>query len=160
MTNAIEVTKREMYTDLKRVGGMVGTTHLFKTFEASLEAHLEALRQEDSAKAARIGELYSTVRQWQDLHAELQAKFEEQQEELNNAQMLSRSYARQLAGTKESPALMTVLGALMDAQRIMTDWLVPDGVRARDTVKALLPVLDNENLALAIREFEKTKTGE
>lgn len=158
MTNTIEVTKREMYTDLKRVGGMVGTTHLFKTFEASLEAHLEALRQEDAAKAARIGELYSTAQQWQDLHAELQTKFEDQQEALNKAQMLSRSYARQLAGTEESPAVMAILGALVDAQRIMTDWLVPDGVRARDTVKALLPVLDNQALVLAMREFEQPKS--
>lgn len=41
-----EELKREMYYDLKRVGGMVGETHLYKTFEESLEAYLEALRQD------------------------------------------------------------------------------------------------------------------
>lgn len=46
MTNAIEQTKREMYTDLKRFESMVGSTHLFKTFQDSLEAHLEELRKE------------------------------------------------------------------------------------------------------------------
>ena len=164
MTNAIEVTKRKLFMYVGHCKAAMRAKHIpgasFPAMEESLEAHLEALRQEDAAKAARIGELYSTVKQWQDLHAELQAKFEEQQEELNKAQMLNRSYARQLAGTEESPALMTILGALVDAQRIMTDWLVPDGVRARDTVKALLPVLDNQALVLAMREFEQPKTGE
>lgn len=164
MTNAIEDTKRKMCLYIKHVTNCISGNQVpnssFPALEQALESHLEALRQEDAAKAARIGELYSTVQQWQDLHAELQSKFEEQQEALNKAQMLNRSYARQLAGTEESPALMTILGALVDAQRIMTDWLVPDGVRARDTVKALLPVLDNQALVLAMREFEQPKTGE
>lgn len=171
MTNAIEVTKRAMQECQKEMLNdpyMDGCSQRyyrlsdikFGVFENAYEAHLEALRQEDAAKAARIGELYSTVQQWQDLHAELQAKFEEKQEVLTKADMLNRSYARQLDGAEQGQALMTVLGALVDAQRIMTDWLVPDGVRARDTVKALLPVLDNEKLVLAMREFEKTKTGE
>jgi chromosome segregation ATPase len=46
MTNAIEQTKRQMYTDLKRFEHMVGSTHLFKTFQDSLEAHLEEQRKE------------------------------------------------------------------------------------------------------------------
>lgn len=69
MTNAIEQTKREMYTDLKRFESMVGPTHLFKTFQDSLEAHLEELRKDSAASQARIGELYSEVQQWKDIAA-------------------------------------------------------------------------------------------
>lgn len=48
MTNAIEQTKHQMYVDLKRFEHMVGSTHLFKTFQDSLEAHLEELRKANS----------------------------------------------------------------------------------------------------------------
>lgn len=44
MTTEIEKTKRQMYADLKRFESMVGSTHLFKNFQDSLEDHLEALR--------------------------------------------------------------------------------------------------------------------
>lgn len=210
MTNAIEVTKREMCLYIKHVKNCISGNHvpyssfpsLEKTLEAHLEAHLEALRQEteglrgdvrtaesahDTVEAmsrlamSRIGEMTQERRdllakydalgkdadqRFRDLQAaeEANAKLQEiiriSGEELRNAQMLNRSYARQLAGAEGGPELMTVLGALVDAQRIMTDWLVPDGVRARDTVKALIPVLDNQVLVLAMRSFEKTKTGE
>jgi uncharacterized coiled-coil DUF342 family protein len=46
MTKTTEELKREMYKDLKRVGSMVSTTHLFKTFEESLEEYLEELRKD------------------------------------------------------------------------------------------------------------------
>lgn len=45
MTTEIENTRHQMYTDLKRFQSMVGSTHLFKTFQDSLEAHLEELRK-------------------------------------------------------------------------------------------------------------------
>lgn len=44
MTTEIEKTRHQMYADLKRFETMVGSTHLFKTFQDSLEAHLEELR--------------------------------------------------------------------------------------------------------------------
>lgn len=57
---------------------------------------------------------------------------------------------------KEANALMIVLGALVDAQRIVTDWLVPDGIKAKKAMSKLVPVFDNEPLVLAMQTFEKT----
>jgi len=51
-------------------------------------------------------------------------------------------------------ALMIILGALVDSQRIVTDWLVPDGIRAKKAMSKLVAVLDNERLVLAMRSFE------
>jgi hypothetical protein len=57
MTNAIEQTKRDMYNDLKRFEHMVGSTHLFKTFQDSLEDHLEELRKENAMSLAMAGSM-------------------------------------------------------------------------------------------------------
>ena len=157
MTNAIEVTKREMFDRLAKVkkenARVAGPKYQMAGLESAIEYHLEALRQEIEGLR---GDVKSAEHEVERQRVALNVAGDE----LRRAQSLNRSYARQLAGTQESPALMTVLGALVDAQRIMTDWLVPDGVRARDTVKALLPVLDNQVLVLAMREFEQPKTGE
>lgn len=55
----------------------------------------------------------------------------------------------------EASALMIVLGALVDSQRIITDWLIPDGIKAKKAMKMLLPVLDNEDLCTAQKVFER-----
>lgn len=116
----------------------------------ALCAHLEALNE-------KITGLCNDVKRAEQEFEKKDAALKIAGEELRAAQEKASSFARQLAGTEEGPALMTILGALVDAQRIMTYWLVPDGVRARDTVKALLPVLDNQALVLAMREFEKPR---
>lgn len=51
MTTEIEKTNRQMYADLKRFESMVGSTHLFKNLQDSLEAHLEELRKANSGLA-------------------------------------------------------------------------------------------------------------
>lgn len=171
MTNAIEVTKRAMQSAQKEMlndkyHDPFDNLHYrlndkkFGVFEQAYEAHLECLRQEIEGLRddVKLAERNYELRGF-DLE-DKKSLLITAGDELRRAQSLNRSYARQLAGTEESPALMTILGALVNAQRIMTDWLVPDGVRARDTVKALLPVLDSEILVLAMRSFEKTKTGE
>ncbi len=56
----------------------------------------------------------------------------------------------------DTKALMIVLGALVDAQRIVTDWLVPDGIKAKKAMAKLLPVLDNQILVGAQKVFEVT----
>lgn len=57
MTTEIEKTKRQMYADLKRFEHMVGSTHLFKTLQDSLEAHLEELRKENALSLAMAGSM-------------------------------------------------------------------------------------------------------
>lgn len=54
----IENTRRQMYVDLKRFETMVGSTHLFKTLEDSLEAHLEELRKAMKARED-VGQAFS-----------------------------------------------------------------------------------------------------
>lgn len=148
----------------------------FGVFEQAYEAHLECLRQEieglrgdvRTAESAweEMNRMHEALGQTADqrfrdlqLAEEASAKLQEiiriSGEELRHAQMLNRSYARQLAGTEESPALMTILGALIDAQRIMADWIHPDGIRARRAMEKMTGALDNEALVLAMREFEK-----
>lgn len=55
----------------------------------------------------------------------------------------------------DAKALMIVLGALVDAQRIVTDYLVPDGIRAKRAMEKLIPFLDNKDLVKAQKVFEK-----
>lgn len=180
MTNATEVTKRKLFMYVAHCKAAMREQHIpnasFPVMEESLEAHLEALRQEieglygdvRSAEAAHdalvvkyealgqtADERFRDLQLAEEANTKLQEIIRISGDELRHAQMLSRSYARQLVGTEESSPVMTILGALVDAQRIMTDYLVPDGVRARDTVKALLPVLDNQTLVLAMRELEQ-----
>jgi hypothetical protein len=49
---------------------------------------------------------------------------------------------------------MIVLGALVDAQRIVTDWLVPGGIKAKVAMSRLYPVLDSAELVEAQKVFE------
>jgi hypothetical protein len=55
----------------------------------------------------------------------------------------------------DANALMIVLGALVDCQRIVTDYLVPDGIRAKRAMEKLIPCLDNTALVEAQKAFEK-----
>lgn len=156
MTNAIEVTKREMcqwLLYLKNSGAGAQFAYASQKLEDSLEAHLEALRQE-------IEGLRGDVKRDEQETEKHQVALNIAGDELRRAQSLNRSYARQLAGTEESPAVMTILGALVDAQRIMADWIHPDGIRARRAMEKMTGALDSEALALAMREFEEPKTGE
>lgn len=46
--------------------------------------------------------------------------------------------------------------ALKEAQAVVAEWLVPDGIRARDAMKKLVGILDNEGLVMAQRHFPGT----
>lgn len=57
----IEKTRRQMYTDLKRFQSMVGSTHLFKTFQDSLEEHLEELRKANSGLVEGFAQQHADI---------------------------------------------------------------------------------------------------
>lgn len=57
----IEKTRHQMYTDLKRFQTMVGSTHLFKTFQDSLEAHLEELRKANSGLVEGFAQQHADI---------------------------------------------------------------------------------------------------
>lgn len=61
MTTEIENTRHQMYTDLKRFQSMVGSTHLFKTFQDSLEAHLEELRKANSGLVEGFAQQHADI---------------------------------------------------------------------------------------------------
>lgn len=69
MTTEIEKTKRGMYHCLDRIRRAGKHRVLTAEFEERLEEHLEELRKEESAFQARIGELYSSRQQWEDIAA-------------------------------------------------------------------------------------------
>lgn len=46
--------------------------------------------------------------------------------------------------------------ALKEAQAVVAEWLAPDGIRARDAMKKLVGILDNEGLVMAQRHFPGT----
>jgi hypothetical protein len=77
---------------------------------------------------------------------------------------LGCSTSGQTSGDRVSCATLdgktaAILGALVDAQRVMTDYLVPDGIRAKDAIGKMIPILDNERLYTAMREFESPPLG-
>lgn len=70
MTNAIEKTKRALYDCLDRIRRAAKHRVLTAEFEERLEEHLEELRKDAALSQARIGELYSSRQQWQDIAAD------------------------------------------------------------------------------------------
>ena len=48
-----------------------------------------------------------------------------------------------------------VLSTLQQAQDIMSQWFVPEGITADQAIEKLLPILDNQTLMQAMRELRK-----
>lgn len=48
-----------------------------------------------------------------------------------------------------------VLSTLEQAQGIMLQWFVPEGISAEQAMEKLLPILDNQTLMRAMRELRK-----
>ena len=47
------------------------------------------------------------------------------------------------------------LSTLEQAQGIMLQWFVPEGISAEQAIEKLLPILDNQTLMHAMRELRK-----
>lgn len=186
MTNAIEQAKREMYNDLKRVGGMVATTHLFKTFESSLESYLELLRQdhealhetarkrfEDLERSEMLADSFEKTldvsRQYANLLSTRLAKMTEERDSLRNrmqayeARESRAGTSGQTSGDRASCATpdsktTALLGAVVDVRRITTDWAV-NGLRAKTAIRAVSAVVNGKPSVLqAMKDFEKPAT--
>lgn len=52
-----------------------------------------------------------------------------------------------------------ILSTLSDAQRVMVEYLTSDGIRAKDAIGKMIPILDNEKLWIAMREFRNAGDG-
>lgn len=176
MTNAIEQAKREMYDYLASVKSttMQGFSpkYTIKRLESALESYLELLRQDHEALHETARKRFEDIRNlWtanDDLAQRLARMTEERdaiqlrlhavdhaynEQQSRGATLVSNSGGNVSSATPDAKT-MALLGALVDAQRIMTGYLVPDGIRAKEAIGKLIPVLDNENLSMAMREFE------
>lgn len=119
MTTEIEKTKRALYGCLDRIRRAGKHRKLTAEFEERLEEHLEELRKEESAFQARIGELYSSRQQWEDIAAlrldNLSAMTEERDQIQQRLHAIDHAYNEQqkamgIAG-EELRNLQTVVGA-------------------------------------------------
>lgn len=121
----IEKTKRDMYADLKRFESMVGSTHLFKTFQDSLEAHLEELRKsikvrEDVGQA--FGESMVRVLSERDsLHSRLTAMTEERDQIQGRLHAIDHAYCEQ---SNRSGAQAREIERLNELNRIAGEELI------------------------------------
>jgi len=177
MTNAIEKSKAEMYEMLSVLREFAKKPVLCAEFESYLEKYLELLRQELESLRADNSRGHAASLQDQ---ASMQSLRQERDDLRNRVQVLES--ANKIAGERmrvitearetlsaishheylqnvasevqKANALMIILGALVDSQRIVTDWLVPDGIRPKKAMSRLVAVLDNEVLFMAIRSFE------
>lgn len=52
-------------------------------------------------------------------------------------------------------AFMHQQHALREVQKVVTDWLVPDGITAEQAMERLLPILDNQILVHEQRLFDE-----
>lgn len=167
MTNAIEQTKRVMYMSLTAVKNLVGQrafpTASLPKFECCLEAHLEELRKDRAVVAEERDTMRNQLQALQMASSTAAEVIRGLRRELEEAREgVTAADGKIEAGNASSElvdanALMIILGAMVDAQRVMTDWLVPDGIGAKKAMSKIVAALGNEPLFLAIRKFEEPK---
>lgn len=99
MTNEIENTRFIMFNALHTLRKAKKHPKMLANFESVLEDHLEALRKEASEFQARIGELYSSRQQWEDIAAlrlsNLSAMTEERDQIQQRLHAVDRAYFEQ-----------------------------------------------------------------
>jgi hypothetical protein len=184
MTNAIEQSKREMYQAFANLKGRIEINYSIKDmlrgadeFEGLLEDYLELLRQDLSAlhETARkrfddiqslevvnkdlIEQLSSMTEKRDALRNFRQASEHAQGEAPEKGATMHQSSEENASCAKLDGKTAAILGALLDAQSVMVEYLVPDGIRAKDAIGKMIPILDNEKLYLAMRGFEHPNGG-
>jgi hypothetical protein len=175
MTNAIETTRRSLYQWLKLIRGSLLNNswsdgdRKSEQFQEILEAHLEVLRLERCALAQERDDLRNRLQAMTHNRDELARSNLVAGDEMRRLQTLLKAKI-EIACTspqvspvnvdsdaQKANALMIILGALIDSQRIITDWIIPDGIKPKKAMPKLLAVLDNETLVAAQKVFEKTE---
>ena len=180
MTNAIEQAKREMYKAVAHLRGTITINYSIKNmldslnmFEGEMESYLELLHQDHEALHETARKRFEDIRNLWTANDDLTQRLAKMTEERDSIQLRLHAVdhvyneqqslgARLVSNSGENVAsatldakTMALLGALVDAQRIMTDFLVPGGIRAKDAIRKMIQVLDNESLVLSMRAFEQ-----
>lgn len=175
MTTAIEQAKREMYNLLSSVMQQTSHPTTLRLFEAEMESYLEQLRQQYEEMASTAHQRFESIQSLEKVNQDLidqLAKMTESRDMFRNLHQAAThasiervgqaSTSGQTSGDRaycEQPdaKTMAIIGALVDAQRVMVEYLVPDGIRAKDAIGKMIPILDNEKLCLAMDAFEKPR---
>lgn len=161
MTNEIENTRLNMYDMLGVIKTQTAHKKSMEVFESELESHLEALRQERGRLVEERDALRNRVQVLESANKIAGERLQLISESRETLSAISAHETPQNASCATLDAnTAAILGALVDAQRIMTDYLVPDGIRAKDAIGKLIPVLDNEKLCAAMDAFETPKQRE
>ena len=177
MTNAIEQSKREMYSALEIVKVMTASgtppSVCIELFEARLEAHIELLRQDLSAlhetARKRFEDIQSLEAVNKDLIEQLSSMTERRDYFRNQVQAANHACkARQDqsatptqdSGDRASCETLdgkteAILGAVVDVRQIVSDWAVY-GYKAKKQMKKLAYAINyNPELHAAMLQFEK-----
>jgi hypothetical protein len=169
MTSDIERTRREMWDRLRETKVFCDTSMevIIGSFEEALELHLETLRQEKVGLRNKLQAFQFANQSAGELLRDAMATVKRQREFIRTL-YTSRKARKNKGSTSgrnskenascascEGNAMMIVLAAVNDVQRIMVDWLVPDGIGSKKAMARMTEVLDNEPLCLAMDTFEK-----
>lgn len=159
MTNAIEQAKREMYNDLKRVGGMVSTTHLFKTFESSLESYLEILRQDHEALHETARKRFEDLQVAEAANQELQRKNDKQYEIIRSAENTAEEMTQRLAKmTEERDSIQLRLHAVDHAYKTQQGRAGTSGQTSGDRASCVAPGASTDAILKAVSDIKMIAT--
>lgn len=156
MTTEIEKTKRQMYADIKRFESMVGSTRLFKTFQDSLEAHLEELRK----AMVRINEstvacAHHSAESFLDLETRLSAMTEERDQIQQRLHAIDHAYCEQ---SNRAGAQAREIERLNELNRIAGEELIRVQGIARQYLDELAAVRTQHGILSDAYEHQKQLT--
>lgn len=172
MTNAIEQSKREMYAALEALNSSMmstGSKERGQTFESSLESHLELLRQSLVTANRTITDCAAqSLSQIRDLESRLAKMTEERdsiqlrlhavdhaynEQQSRGATSVSNSVENVSSATPDGKTA-AILGAVVDVQRIVTDW-AQKGLKAKQAMYLISSAVNGDPAVLqAMLEFE------
>lgn len=187
MTNAIEQAKREMYGVLSNLSHLTNkaenralehyesATLEMQLYQCKLEAYLELLRQDHEALHETARARFEDIGKLEAANQELIQRLAKMVQERDSIQLrlhaVDHAYKTQ-QGRAETPTkdsgdrascattdakTMTILGAFVDIQRIVTNWAMKD-VRAKAAMREIARVANGSvEVSTAMTEFEKDR---
>ena len=186
MTTAIEVTKREMYARLADLKEFVRASQFnMQEFEAALEIHLEVVRLAAISEREKLHEANVRISERtterdtlrnrvQVLEMANQTSGEVIRGLKEEARQARKNFmAARLAEVAASVSVppynasgapldaktTAILGAVVDCQRIVTDWAVND-LKAKQAIRKVSAVVNgNPQVLQAMKEFEVPETA-
>lgn len=176
MTTAIEQAKREMYNLLSSVMQQTSHPTTLRLFEAAMESYLEQLRQQYEEMASTAHQRFESIQSMESVNQDLidqLAKMTESRDMFRNLHQAATHAAIGHAGVPRTSGqdsgerasceqpdakTMAILGAVVDAQRIVTDWGM-GGIKAKNAMRKIAGVVHGPTAYTAVLEFEGKPIG-